>query len=560
MNKIYLFLLLTFAALSSDAQSRYVVKFTDKKNSPYKISQPSAYLSTKSIQRRFRQNITIDSTDLPVNPFYIDSLTKITGVRLINSSKWLNQVLIEVDDNNALDIINQYPFVKNSGKVTYTSRKRDEINTRPLPKRANIKNSVLETAGIASDTIDYGNNSAQVRIHEGEYLHKLGYRGQGMIIAMLDGGYNQYKTNPAFDSLRMNNHVVDEYDFVLNEVSVNEDNAHGAICLSLMAANRPGVMVGTAPGADYILYRTEDVATEKPVEEQYWVAGLERADSLGVDVLSSSLGYVDFDDAQYNHTYAQRNGNTAMITIAADMAAKKGIIVMNAAGNSGNAGNDTKYIMCPADGDSVVAVGAVNSSGLIGSFSSWGPNGAGKTKPNIVSVGAGAVYATTSGNTATTNGTSLATPNIAGLIACLWQAFPDFTNMEIIDAVQKSADRYNNPDDRYGHGIPNFRIAYGSLMALREKKLTDKLKDSWITVYPVPFNRKFNVLLKAPATGSSLLRLIDISGRVVYTKGLSVLTDNYYTLEIYPPHLAAGVYYLYYSDGKNKEIVKIIKL
>jgi subtilisin family serine protease len=497
-----------------------------------------------------------------VNPFYIDSLSKIPGVQLINTSKWLNQALIEIDDASALDIINAYPFVKKSNKITYNRKAKISagIANNTLSERENMRNSVLETAGITGDTINYGNNYGQVHIHEGEYLHKLGYRGQGIIIAMLDGGYFQYKTNPAFDSLRLNNHIVSEYDFVVNETSVNEDNVHGAICLSTMAANRPGVMVGTAPGADYILFRTEDVASEKPVEEQYWIAGLERADSIGADMLSSSLGYTNFDDAQYNHTYAQRNGNTAMITIAADMAAKKGIIVMNAAGNSGNATNDTKYIMCPADGDSVVAVGAVNVNGVIGGFSSWGPNGAGKIKPNIVSVGAGAVYANTTGNTSTANGTSLATPNIAGLIACLWQAFPDFTNMEIIDAVQRSADRFNSPDERYGNGIPNFRIAYGSLMVMREKKLTDKLKDSWIAAYPVPFDLQFNVLLKAPASGNAVMRLIDIAGHIVYTKNMQVLLDNYYTIDMRPPYLSSGVYYLHYSDGKNKKIIKLIRL
>ncbi|MBO9571070.1 MAG: S8 family peptidase, partial [Chitinophagaceae bacterium] len=369
-----------------------------------------------------------------------------------------------------------------------------------------------------------------------------------------------YLANPAFDSLRNDNRVLAEYDFVMNETSVNEDHYHGAICLSTMAANKPGFIVGTAPNANYILFRTEDVASEKPVEEQNWVAAAERADSMGADMISSSLGYTNFDDPQYNHSYLQRNGNTAMITIGADLAVKKGMIVMAAAGNSGGATDDTKYVMCPADGDSVVAVGAINSAGVIGSFSCWGPDGAGKIKPDIVSVGWNAVYANTLGNTATGNGTSLATPNIAGLIACLWQAFPEFTNMEIIDAVKRSADRYENPDERYGNGIPNFRIASELLAAKRQERLDSKLKKSFITAYPVPFKQQFTVYMKAPVSANATMRLFDMSGHLVYIKNIQITQDNYYTIDIKPPFTAPGVYYLHYSDGKNKEILKLIAL
>lgn len=556
MNRFYFLIVMLVIVFSSKAQTRHIIKFRDKGNSPYSISQPSAFLSQKAIQRRFRQNITIDSTDLPVNPFYIDSLTKIAGVTLINSSKWLNQVLIEVNDPVAFDKINTYPFVVGSSQVAFTTAgPGPDINTRPLPKKK--LNSTLETAGTAADSINYGNNDAQVRIHEGEYLHKLGFRGQGMTIAMLDAGYFNYKTNPAFDSVRLNNHVIAEYDFVANELSVNEDNVHGANCFSILAANNPGVMVGTSPNADYLLFRTEDAASEQPIEEQYWIAGAERADSMGADLISSSLGYVNFDNPAYNHTYAQRDGNTAMITIAADIAAKKGIIVVNAIGNSGNSANDTKYVMCPADGDSVLAVGAVNTSGALGTFSSWGPGGSGKRKPNIVSVGWQTTYTNSLGNTVKGNGTSYAAPNVAGLIACLWQAFPDFTNMEIIDAVQRSADRYNDPDDRYGHGIPNFRVAYNMLLTKREERKPPKATDTWLRVYPVGFREQFSVLLKAPATATAHLRLVDISGRVLLLKSVDVIKNNNYTIPMKTNFRAAGVYYIQYSDGKNTSSVKL---
>lgn len=235
-------------------------------------------------------------------------------------------------------------------------------------------------------------------------------------------------------------------------------------CLSTVAANRPGSMVGTAPHSKFWLLRTENESIENPVEEENWIAGAEFADSAGADMISSSLGYALFDDPSFNHSYAQRDGNTVLITIGADIAAKKGMIVMNSAGNSGGSGNDFKYVNCPADGDSVVAVGGTDVNGNIASFSSWGPNGAGRLKPNIVSIGEGTIVANTAGNASSGSGTSFANPNVAGLIACLWQAFPEFSNMQIIDEVQKSAHKYTSPDARYGYGIPNFRKAFYSLL------------------------------------------------------------------------------------------------
>jgi serine protease AprX len=217
-------------------------------------------------------------------------------------------------------------------------------------------------------------------------------------------------------------------------------------------------VMGSAPHASYWLLRSEDFATEFPVEEQNWAAAAEFADSAGVDMISTSLGYADFEDSIFDHSYAQRNGNTAMITIAADLAAKKGILVVVAAGNSGNSGNDGKYVGCPADADSVLTVGSIDINQNIASSSSWGPNGAGKLKPNVVSVGQNAVIANlNNGNAANGSGTSYACPLMAGMVACLWQVFPEFTNMQIIDAIQRSANKYTNPDFRFGYGVPDFK-------------------------------------------------------------------------------------------------------
>jgi serine protease AprX len=563
-----MFLLIISSSLVAQ-EVPYSIKLKYKKNISYSLSKPSSFLSQKAIDRRNRYRIPIDSSDLPVNTRYIDSIASIPGVRVASNSKWLNTIFIETSDPSAIEKINSFYFVDRSEKLSVIiPTTKDKVSVDYKKEPANIvrnariaSRSVLDQHGITEDSINYGMNAAQVNIHEGEFLHKLGFRGQGMTIAILDGGFKSYKTNPALDSVRNNGQIKGEYDFVMNEISVNEDNVHGANCFTILAANRPGFIVGTAPKANYWLFRTEDAATEKPIEEQNWIAAVERADSAGADMISSSLGYANFDDPSFDHTYANRDGNTALITIAADMAAKKGMLIMNSAGNSGNASTDLKYIFCPADGDSVMTVGAVNASGSIAPFSSWGPNYAGKIKPNIVSLGWNAVYANTAGDPVTGNGTSYSNPNIAGLIACLWQAFPEFTNMQVIDAVQKSADRYSNPDDRYGYGIPNFRIAYNYLESVRQQKTDTILKGKWITAFPVPFRRVFTVFLKAPSSGRASIRLFDIGGRLLLEKSIDVLQGNHYTVPMnVVQERRFGIYFLQYTDGKNKTTLRLLTL
>lgn len=448
--------------------SRHIVQFTDKKGTAHTLANPDTYLSPKAIERRTRQQISIDSTDLPVSVAYLDSLRKIPGVTVINTSKWLNQVLIQTTDANALATINNYPFVKATsplGLRTQTIQQKEKTakfteTVTPLEPAA-VLQAARTTGAVA---LEYGSNYNQVHIHRGEYLHNLGFTGHGITIAILDAGFRNYNTNPALDSVRLQNRILGTWDYVNNESSVTEDDTHGLYCFSIIAANRPGQIIGTAPHASFWLLRTEQASAEYPVEEQYWAAAAEFADSAGADMISSSLGYIDFDNPAFDHSYAQRNGNTSIITRAANAAARKGMIVMNSVGNNGSRNDDLKYVSCPADGDSVVAVGATTASGAIAAFSSWGPNSAGKVKPNIVSVGQGTVLASLSGTPATGNGTSYSNPNIAGLIACLWQAFPERSNRQIIDAVQKSAHKYNNPDDRYGYGLPDFKKAVVNLL------------------------------------------------------------------------------------------------
>jgi subtilisin family serine protease len=455
-------LLIASTGLTQAQFSRYIVQFTDKKGTPYTLSNPSAYLSAKSIARRTNQKLAIDSTDLPVNPAYIESIRNVPNVTVISASKWLNQVLIKTTDPNALIAINALPFVKRSNSIaprigTRSNNLSNELadESRELPVSVN---HISGTTGATA--FNYGSMYNQIHIHNGDYLHRLGFSGGGMTIAVLDAGFLNYLTNPVFDSVRLQNRLLGTWDYVNNEASVNEDNVHGASVFSLLASNRPGVLVGSAPHASYWLLKTEDSNSEYPVEEQFFTVGAEFADSAGVDMISSSLGYADFDNSIFNHSYAQRNGKTAMISMAANLAAKKGIMVVVAGGNSGNSSGDGKFIGCPADADSAFTIGSVDINRNIASSSSWGPNGAGLLKPNVVSVGQNAVIASSStGNPTTGSGTSFACPNLAGLVACLWQAFPEATNMHIIDVIQQSADRYANPDFRFGHGIPDFKKA-----------------------------------------------------------------------------------------------------
>ena len=463
-KKFTLTLLLAACTLFASAQTRFIVEFKDKKGTAGTLANPATYLSAKALGRRTAQSIAIDSSDLPISKSYLDSILSVPNVTILNKSKWLNQILVRTTDAAAITKINSFPFVKTNTAIAPRTKEGARGN-KFVETEENIITGKQQSPQDVQ--LDYGGTINQIKIHKGEFLHNMGFTGQTMTIAVLDAGFLNYLSNPALDSVRLQGRVLGTWDYVANDASVNEDYVHGANCFSIIASNRPGVIVGSAPHSKFWLLRTEDAFSEYPVEEQNWAAAAEFADSAGVDMISSSLGYADFDDPTYNHSYLQRDGNTSIVTRAADLAAKKGIIVMNSAGNSGASSGDIKYIACPADGDSVVAVGATDVNGNIASFSSWGPNGAGKLKPNIVSVGQGTVYASTSGNAVAGNGTSYSNPNIAGLIACFWQAFPELTNMQLIDAVQRSANKWSNPDIRYGYGLPDFRKAFYTVLRNR---------------------------------------------------------------------------------------------
>ena len=456
--------LLTLTQISEAQVSRYILRFKDKGSNPFSINNPSAFLTQRAVNRRTKYSISIDSTDLPVTPRYLDSVRLSGTVTILCISKWLNAVAIQTSDANALAKINTFSFVKSISGAALRTATSVTVNNKFDIEKDQYTSTVMRETGVLANYYDYGSSFAQVHIHNGEFLHNIGLRGQGMIIGMLDAGYNNYLTLKAFDSVRNNGQILGVYDFVARDSSVNEDFAHGMECFSTMAANIPGQFVGTAPKANFYLFRTEDASSEYPVEEFNWVCGAERVDSLGGDVISSSLGYTTFDAplTSASHTYADMNGNTTMAVIGADLAAKKGMLVVNAVGNSGT---DTwHYLSTPADGDSVMAVGAVSTTGAVASFSSYGPSSDGQVKPDVASVGAGTIIEFPNGSIGGGNGTSFACPNIAGLTTCLWEGFPEYNNMHIINALRQAGSKASSPDDRVGYGIPDVKKALTNLL------------------------------------------------------------------------------------------------
>lgn len=562
-KKYFIFILVVFFSLNSSAQySRYIVRFTDKTGTPYSVDNPSQFLSQRAIDRRTRQHIPIDETDLPVTPRYIDSVRLAGSVTILDESKWLNQVCIETTNDAALAKINSFPFVISTQPLKRMISPADR-NTFPDRIRRNKFNEqingITTPVRITGDYYSYGNSLAQIQIHNGEFLHNQGYRGDGMLMAILDAGFYHYQTLPAFDSANLHHQVIETYDFVQNETSVDEDHYHGMMCFSIIAGNIPGQLVGSCPDADFLLYRSEDAATESPVEEQYWAAAAERADSAGADVITTSLGYTTFDNPVFDHTYQDMNGHTTIIAKAATIAARKGMIVLAAAGNDGS--DSWHFIGTPADADSILAVGAVNASGTIAPFSSYGPSSDGRVKPDVASVGWGTAISSTSGTIISGNGTSFATPNLAGLVTCLWQAFPDFANMEIIKAVEKSSSIYSSPDDRIGYGIPDFEKAYNDLLQQRVLRNAEKiLGNSNIKIYPNPFHDQFTILIKPERTSATTFNLYDASGRLILRKQVSVQQGDIQIVNFMGlSPMQRGIYILRVDDGNNGKSYKLVR-
>ncbi|HEU4718693.1 MAG TPA: S8 family serine peptidase [Bacteroidia bacterium] len=546
MKKLIAVIILAMLAGDLFAYSKYWITFTDKNGTPFSTAAPSAFLSSRSIQRRQNQGIPVTYDDLPVNPSYVAQVLATGAVTLNYTSRWMNAISITTTDTAALSAIAALPFVSGTAPV-----KRLMQNSGPSEKPNDI--SWTGTAGertalpaYSPGSYSYGNSYGQVHQINADCLHNMGYNGAGMIIAVLDDGFMNVNIIPAFDSIRLNNQVLGTYDFVAGTQNVYGVGGHGTMCLSDMAANLPGQMIGTAPGASYYLLRTEDANSEYLIEEDNWVAGAEYADSVGADIISTSLYYTQFDDPSQDHTYADMNGQNTIAARAATFTARVGMLTFACAGNSGTSA--WFYVGTPADADSILAVGAVDASGNLASFSSRGPSYDGRIKPDISAMGLNAYVVNTSGNVTTASGTSFATPLSAGGAACLWQANPTYSAMQLRNAIRLSGDQASAPDNNKGYGIPDYCQA-GILLAQEDIHAPGPS----FSIFPNPNNGRttFSCSLDAGQTGT--IEIFDAMGKCVKT---IQLLPGQQTAEEDLADLVAGIYFCRMTVNGNFEAEK----
>ena len=463
MKKTLLLLLLLIGALSSYGYDRehfteiipnpegksYIYRLTlkDKKGTPYSLSEPGKYLSEKSVERRRCQGLAVDSTDLPVSPTYLRQIAH-HDVNIVGISKWNNTVLVRSANRQALERLGRLPFVKSTMKVWES---RDSI---PSPMGRVSVEPKFESWDSTKDKL-YGEGQNQIEVLDGVKLHGAGFRGKGMTIAVLDAGFMNVDKIDAFSNVN----ILGTHNFVVpSPTTVYKQMDHGTKVLSTMAMNQPHTFVGTAPDASYWLLRSEDYSSENVVEEDYWAEAAEFADSVGVDIISSSLGYHHFDDSLANHHYWEQDGHTALISRTASMLADKGIICVNSAGNDGM--GSWKRISFPADADNILTVGALTYQGLNSPFSSVGPTADGRIKPDVMAIGSSTSVVSGSGSIQHNNGTSFSCPTLAGMVACLWLALPGKTAKQIIQLVREAGNNASHPDNIYGYGTPDFWKAY----------------------------------------------------------------------------------------------------
>ena len=435
---------LSMGQASAEKVYKYRVSLKDKVGTACSIDKPEEFLSERAIERRNRQQLPIDETDLPVSRKYVDEL-KATGARLVTTSKWNNTVVLEVSDTLLMDEISKKSFVIGVKRVWVSP---DSIPPRNMKRKKEVKNKVEKT------DCHYGNALRQIEIHGGDSLHTAGFAGKGMHVAVIDAGFYNADEIKFFRKMDL----LGTKDFVNPNSDIYAENAHGLMVLSCMAANLPKVFVGTAPEASYWLLRSEDNDSEQPIEEDYWAAAIEFADSVGVDVVNTSLGYYEFDEGFPAYRYRDLDGHYSLMSHSASLAANKGIVVVCSAGNSGD--DPWKKVTPPGDSENVLTVGAINKNLVNARFSSIGNSADGRIKPDVMAVGVNSVVTGTDGSVSKGNGTSFASPIMCGIVTCFWQACPWLTAKEVIEAVRQVGDRVDYPDNIYGYGVPNLWKAY----------------------------------------------------------------------------------------------------
>jgi len=548
MKRLLSIIILFSIVLSTQAQVyKYAVHFTDKDHTPYSLDQPEEYLSQRSIERRAKFQIPITEEDLPVNPAYIAEVLQATSdAELIIQVKWLNAIIISLSDMENIEIIQRLPMVSEVELVFRSDLKVNRPDKLTLLLEDQMVSNPIKSI-TEYDSAFYGGAWTQIHQLKGEKLHQLGHLGHGMLIAVLDAGFTGVDERLVFDKLWENDQIIGHENMVDPGETVFEGHTHGTSVLSTMGGYWEGNLIGTAPEADYWLIKTEDGTSEFLIEEYNWVAGAAFADSVGADVLNTSLGYTVFDDTTMNHTYDELNGDSTIITRGSNMAFKKGMLVVTSAGNSGN--GSWKYIGAPADGNHVFTIGAVDLNENIASFSSLGFPWSDEIKPNIVARGHQAYLANPYNDVISTgNGTSFSSPILAGMAASLWSAEPSLSPAMIKRAITYSADKYSNPDQIYGHGLPDFERAL-SILSIEDLQATESL----VSVSPNPVKDFLAISFNNDHQGDFILAIFNIQGSLIEQQSLNTTGSRMINIGDYP----AGIYIL---EVRQENLVSRVKI
>jgi len=530
-------LLFSFLATAKAQQGNYVVFFTDKDNSIYNINQPQAFLSARSIDRRSRQQIAVTAEDLPVNMAYTQGLETIGSVSVRQTTKWFNAALVwatsgEAESLKLLSYVSDVAFIA-PGNIGGRIEKKFELDSL---------NSIDSDTLFQYDILDIGDMRAD------------GYQGEDMIIAVLDGGFEGLQTIEAFSTIFNENRLLMSYDFLSRSADVYQYTDHGTKVMSVMGAqqNNPDY-AGVVPNASFLLFVTEDVFNEYRLEEYRWLVAAEKADSAGADVISSSLGYNFFDDPTMNYSKSDLDGLTAVITRAAQRAAEKGIFIVVSGGNTGLA-DPWETVLFPGDIIDGLAVGSIASNFSLSSFSPRGPIADSRIKPDVLAYGSGTYVINKFGNIVNSSGTSFAAPQVAGLAAGVWQAFPDISSGDLLEAFRMSSSNSASPDNDMGYGVPSYNALTNYLQAEEE--------ESWYAASPNPIdgNTLLQIKIFDPVKDSEVqLNMYDTMGKPISNEQLAISWQtNKYFLEM--STLPRGIYILNLQSSSNFSQIKILKL
>ncbi|MGQ1787164.1 S8 family serine peptidase [Saccharicrinis sp. GN24d3] len=537
MRKVaHIALFLLVSALPTEAQ-KYFVSFSDKNNNSYSIETPEDFLSQRAIDRRTKHDIQVLEQDLPVTSLYVDSVKKM-GIRVLWPSKWLNGVLVESSNQPLMDTITRVSFISDS-KMVYQP-------TIGVAARKFVETKDVEPSDLKSSSV-YGASWDQTQTLNGHYLHQNNFEGQDIEIAVIDNGFDQVNTLPLFTHLWNDDRILTYRDFIKPGGNVFESDSHGTKVLSVIGGYLNGEFKGSAPEAKFHLLRTEDNASETPIEEYNWVVAAEYADSIGADVINTSLGYYTFIGDYTDYTYQDMDGRTTIVVQGAETAFSKGMVVVCSAGNEGN--NTWGKIISPADGANVLSVAAMDSDSLRASFSSYGYSADGRVKPDVAAIGLGTALQGTDGSIEFLNGTSFSAPVIAGFTACLWQAFPELSNAEIIQLVKESCNNYSIPDNSFGYGIPDYKKAMDI-----NNGIGNVSKNSIFT-FPNPFNDQLYISCSEGKVSADYLLIYDIAGNLVYEDVQLKLPSSIDGLGKLPK----GIYLLNIKVGRKVMVNKLVK-